>query len=142
MTQEPLAIANNCHTTENSRRNELRTALSTLIWVGSWLLVLKAIKSEILTPGPLAYAAILATIALGVITVISFIHMLREADELQRKINLDALAFSVGVGVVGGLTSQLLTVVGLVPEDAFTYIITAMMVSYSLGVIIGHRRYS
>mgnify|MGYP001950570376 CR=1 FL=1 len=45
----------------------------------------------------------LVTTALGVATVFVYVKFLHEAEELQRKIQLEALALGFGVGLVGTL---------------------------------------
>jgi len=142
MSNNPLSNIAECAAPEHSRRYEIRAALWTLFWVGSWLILLKAIEREALQPGPLAYLAIILSIGLGIGTIAAFVQMLRKSDELRRKINLDALALAVGVGIVGGFTQRLLVAASVISGDAFTHIVMAMMVTYSLGVIVGHLRYS
>lgn len=55
---------------------------------------------------------------------------------------MEALALTFGVGVVGGLTYWPLVVSGAVPGTGFVYVSALMMIIYSVGVLIGRRRYS
>src|SRR5438874_9889000 len=50
--------------------------------------------------GPLAVAIVVVTIALLVMCVVMFLRFLREADELLRKIQLEAIGVGFGVGAV------------------------------------------
>ncbi len=142
MPRNTLGSLINCMSPKNTRRFELRVAVWTLLWTAVWVTVLAGFNKGTLTLGATGYFAIAMTIALGVATILSFIRLLKESDELQRKINLEALAFSVGVGVVGGLTYELLAEAGVVDPDGLSFIIVAMMLSYCGAVIVGHLRYS
>jgi len=68
-------------------------------------------------------------------------QLLKNQDELQRSIQLNALALSVGVGLVGSFTYTLLVTVGFVAAEELTNIILLMVGTYMVGVIIGQVRY-
>lgn len=92
-----------CHTTPRDRRNERRFQLWTLTWMASWLLSHALLKSGAVDGAP-AMAAVLLPAGLGIRVAFVYRHFLREADELLRKIQLEALALAVGAGLVGGFT--------------------------------------
>lgn len=126
-----------------NRRAEIRVALLTLVWAGSWLLVKIGIVEDVLITGWPLWAAILASGGLGLLTVWAYLKHLSGLDELRRKIEMDALALAFGVGMVTGLTSSLLGDAGILAWDEMvSYLFTVMFVTYSIGVLIGHRRYS
>ncbi len=126
-----------------TRRAEIRVALLTLAWAGSWLLVKIGIVEDVLTSGWPSWAAILASGGLGLLTVWAYLKHLSDLDELRRKIEMDALALAFGVGLVTGLTSSLLGDAGILAWDEMvSHLFALMFVTYAIGVLLGHRRYS
>lgn len=78
---------------------------------------------------------------LGIVTMFMFISYLKAMDELQRKINFDALAFSMGVTLVASITYALLTTAQIVKDSETSDLMLIMVVSYMAAVIYGHVRY-
>ena len=132
-----------CFSPKESRRAEIRVALLTLAWTGSWLLVKIGIVEDVLTSGWALGTAIVASGCLGLLTVWAYLKHLNGLDELRRKIEMDALGLAFGVGMVSGLTGSLLGDAGMLAWDEMvSYLFTVMFVTYSIGVIVGYRRYS
>lgn len=74
--------------------------------------------------------------------ILGYRRFLREADELQRKIQLDALAISLGVALVGTATYKLTEGAGVVADADISNIILLISVTYSAAVLLGQWRYS
>jgi hypothetical protein len=87
-------------------------------------------------------AAILFSTAFGLGMGLAYRRFLREADELLRKIELEALALAVGVGVVGGFAYTTLARAGIVAEADVLVLVVAMVLTYGIAVIVGQRRYA
>ena len=63
-------------------------------------------------------------------------------DEMQRKVNMDALAIALGVGMVGGITYSTLDIVNVIPYDAEIGVLVAVMsLTYMIAFIVGSIRY-
>ena len=63
-------------------------------------------------------------------------------DEMQRKVNMDAMAIALGVGLVGGVSYSTLDVVNVIPFDAeIGFLVMLMSVTYIIAVVIGNLRY-
>jgi len=63
-------------------------------------------------------------------------------DEMQRKVNMDAMALALGVGVVGGLSYSTLDTVNVIPFDAeIAFLVMLMSVTYLVAFYVGHLRY-
>ena len=95
---------------------------------------------KILTPGPLAWALTIVTIVLIAISVRAYVVFLRGADELLRKIQLEALSLSFGAVAIFMLGWRLLERLGapkLDVDDPFL----VMTVVWALGQWYGFRRY-
>jgi MFS family permease len=130
-----------CSGPQRDRRNQRRIRLWALAWALSFLAVTFGITREWL-PFGVALAGVTGNALFGVATVLAYRRFLQETDELRRKIEVEALAFAFGVGVVGGLTYWLLVVSGVGSATGFAYVFAAMLLTQSVGVVIGRRKYS
>jgi len=114
-------------------------------WTGAWVVTL-----AIATFGPqflwesgvLTLGAILVNLATGAGMIVANKEHLDNLDELQRKIQLDAMALALGVALVAGLAYSTAEIAGLMPFDAETgYLVFLVTGVYALGVALGYRRY-
>ncbi|GJM44597.1 MAG: hypothetical protein DHS20C21_14390 [Gemmatimonadota bacterium] len=129
----------------NPRRdvaNQRRVLVWSLIWAVAVLANAAAIRTEWLPGRSMELAAAAATSLVSVGVLWAYQRYLRETDELRQRIELEALAFTVGVGVFGGMAYSLFHRVLSAGEPDLTYVTAAMMFTYSIGVVVGHRRYS
>ena len=63
-------------------------------------------------------------------------------DELQRKIQVEAMALALGVGLIAGLAYSTADIVNLIAFDAeISYLVMLVSVVYLLGIFVGRRRY-
>lgn len=131
-----------CQAPARDRRNQRRIILWSFLWMAAWVVLVLAIENEWIAHGWPVVVGALVTLPPALLTLFAYRRYLREADELRRKIELDALAVAFGVGVVGGFSFFALARGGLAAMDDFLYVILAMIVTHSVGVLIGHRRYS
>jgi hypothetical protein len=122
-------------------RHDRRVTLWAFVWALSYVAATLGIKKE-WWPHGATVALVVASALLGFATVLAYRRFLHEADELRRKIELEALAIAFGVGAAGGLTYWLLVASGTVPAAGFVFVLVAMIVTHPVGVAIGCRRYS
>jgi hypothetical protein len=85
--------------------------------------------------------SILLTGLLGLGVLILFRNMLSRMDDLQRKIQLDALSVALGVSLVGCALYSLLVTWGYILDEEVSDIFVLMCVSYSVGVMYGVVKY-
>jgi predicted permease len=126
---------------ERNRQNQGRILLLAFVWALSFVTVTLEIEKEWLPFGA-TLAGVVANAIFGIATVLAYRRFLRETDELRRKIEVEALALAFGAGVVGGLTYWLLMVSGVLPAYGFAYIFALMILTHTVGVLVGLRRYS
>ena len=103
---------------------------ATLLFDGAWL-----------RPGPAAWSLTAVTVALLLMTMRAYMLFLRGADELLRKIHLEALAIAFGAGAVTMMGYRLCERLGapkLDVNDAFLVMMLAWLGSQWLGA----RRYA
>ena len=127
------------------RTNQRRMTVWSLVWTLAFLLVVFAIAAGWLATGWPAAAATLVPTVLGTITALAHLKFLREADELRRKIELEALAIAFGAGVVGGLALWMLSVAWPALDLADVDLALAaagMLIVYSAASWLGRRRYA
>ena len=78
----------------------------------------------------------------GVLMILVNIKHLNGLDELQKKIQLEAMGLALGVGIVGGLSYSLLDTTNLITQDAeISFLIILIALTYMAGIIIGQKRY-
>lgn len=135
-------LAEACGGTVRDRQNQRRIIAWSFLWMASWVALVRGIDNEWMPAGWPVALAVALTLLPAALTLLAYRRFLREADELRRKIELDALALAFGVGVVGGMSYFALGRAGVVAMDDFLSVILAMVATHSLGVWIGHRRYS
>lgn len=88
-----------------------------------------------------AWTIVALAVALMVATVCSYITFLRHADELLRKVHLEALAVAFGVGVVAMMGYRLCERLGA-PKLDVNDASLVMMLCWIGGQWVGARRYA
>jgi hypothetical protein len=131
--------------TSSSSKRDLRNQRLVLLCAFAWGCFFVAVTHGIRwgwLPSGVALAGVGTTALLGVATVLTYRRFLQETDELRRKIEVEALAFAFGAGLVGCLSYWQLVEIGAVPGRGYSYVFAAMILAHPLGVLIGRRRYS
>jgi hypothetical protein len=98
------------------------------------------LAKKLVVPMPIGWALTIATIVLLALAARAYIVFLRDADELLRKIQLEALALSFGAAVVFMLGWRLCERLGAPKLDVDDPFIV-MTVVWGLGQWTGFRRY-
>lgn len=91
--------------------------------------------------GSLAWLLPAVVAILGAGSVRAYFNFLRQADELLRKIHLDALALAFGVTAVFMIVWRLCERAGA-PKLDFDDPLLVMMITWGIGQWIGMRRYA
>lgn len=126
--------------TDRDRRNLGRFNFWVIVWMVVFLAATVAVAEEWIS-GPAAVVLASAPIALSLAAAWCYLRFLRQADELLRKIHLEALALGFGAGAVLMLGYRLLERVGAPPMDSGDPVM-AMFLGWALGLWIGTRRYA
>jgi hypothetical protein len=96
--------------------------------------------SRELVPAIAGWMLTAATAVLMMLTMRSYILFLRQADELLRKVHLEALAFAFGAGIVSMMVWRLCERLGA-PKLDVNDASLIMLVTWVAGQYIGARRY-
>ncbi len=91
---------------------------------------------------PLTVAAVLINLSVGIGMIMATTRYLRGLDEMQQKIFLNAGTLTLGVGLVCGLSYDLLEDVRLIGfEPAISHLVILMALTFVASTIYGHGRY-
>lgn len=89
-----------------------------------------------------SWIAIVANVAVGVGWIVAHARYLRSVDELQRKIQVDAIAVALGAGLVAGFAYAAADLAGLVVIDpSIALFSTLVAVVYVATIAMGNFRY-
>jgi len=125
---------------ERDRRN-LR---SFNFWIITWSFTVACgmvlLKHDLIGNTAVRWTLALVPDVLGVVAVLSYMRFLRHADELVRKVHLEAIALGFGAGLVFILGYRLAAQVGAPPLDG-SEPAAVMLVCAGLGQLLGMRRY-
>lgn len=117
------------------------------LWTWSWVVTL-----AIATFGPkfiwndqtgFTIIALLINLANGILMILANRKLFNHYDELERKIHLEAMALTLGLTVISGLTFSLLDQTNLIPFDAEIGVLVGFVgLTYMITVLINSKRYS
>ena len=126
----------------NTERNTKRLGYWTAAWV---------VTMAVANFGPrfiwqfnesLTVIAILINLPIGFGMIMANKRYLKGLDEMHQKIQLEAMALSLGVGLVVGLAYSNLDVTNIIAFDAeISHLVILMGLTYGAGVIAGLRRF-
>lgn len=121
-------------------RNALRLVGYFLGWAVVYTGASQLIKRELVPAGPISwFLAVLATLA-GVVVIIAYARFLRQADELQRTIQLQALAIAFGGTFFGIAAYEVFERIGA-PRLDIGDVSLAMAFLYTITVLANTWRY-
>jgi hypothetical protein len=115
------------------------------LWTLAWLL-----SMALATFGPqflwdetwITGLAIGINLLIGLGVIVANRHHLQQLDEMQRKIQLEAMGIALGLAVVAGLSYSLLDITNLVAFDAeISHLVILIGLTYMAATIIGTLRY-
>lgn len=115
-------------------------------WTGAWVLTMALANFG---PrmiwhfnGTLTAIAIFINLAIGFGMILANKRHLNGLDEMHQKVQLEAMALSLGIGLVVGLSYSNLDVTNLIGFDAeISHLVILMALTYLFGVISGMRKY-
>ena len=114
----------------------------TLLWVASLALAVFGPLLLWQNNTALSIAAVAFNIAMGIGMIFAHKRYLNGQDELHRKISLEAMALSLGVGLVIGLAYSTLDIIDVITADAeISYLVMLMSVVYGAGLMLGRWKY-
>ena len=135
-------ITDMCDSTAQTKKNTKRLFFWSVIWVLATAGVSFGPKNLWNFNTWLTIIAVLIHIGLGLGMIRVFKQYLKGLDELQRKIQLDAMALSLGIGLVLGSSYEMLEDIKLIPfEPEIPHLLILMSLTYVVGTVLGNRKY-
>ena len=126
---------------ERDRKNEKRVNLWAFVWAGSLLLAMASITALELPAAVVLF--LLATHLFCFYKMVgTYRYFLQMLDEMERKIQMDALAISVAVAIALFSGGSILAVADIIPMPPAFIIVLGLSLSYTAGLIIGRLRLS
>ncbi|HMB52370.1 MAG TPA: hypothetical protein VKU40_03580 [Thermoanaerobaculia bacterium] len=122
-------------------RTARRYSYACIAWVASYGFAIYTIKHDLVTATWARWAVGALPTLFGIVLVYNFIRYLRQLDELQRRIQVDALAFAFGIGflfMTGYRVCERLGAPQLDTDDP----LLPMVFAWTIATWWGTRRYS
>lgn len=115
-------------------------------WSGAWVAscALMAFGPKFLWNKALAFTllAIGLNVAAGVGVILANKNYLAELDELQRKVQLNAMAVTLGVGLIASVPLSVMNSYHLIPFKVdISHLVMLMSLTFVVSVVYGSRRY-
>ncbi len=127
---------------QNTSRNTVNLGLWTFLWVASMAVAAfgpKLLWDYATLPTVLS---VIANLGIGFGMILANGRYLKGLDEMHQKIFLDAGAMTLGVGLVCGLSYELLSQTKVIPFEAeISHLVILMSLTFLVSLIVGHRRY-
>ncbi|WP_299761615.1 hypothetical protein [uncultured Pontibacter sp.] len=124
------------------RRNTWQLAIWTFAWVASMALATFGPNLIWQENMPFTIVAIVLNAAFGAAMILANIRYIKSMDEMQRRIQLEAMGIALGVGVVGGLSYSLLDTTNIISGDAeISFLVILIGLTYLAATVIGQIRY-
>jgi len=128
--------------TEQNNTNISHLILWTLAWLASTVLL--RFGAEYIWnyhPG-YSISALITHLVLGLAMIMVNVKHLSNLDELQRKITMDAMGITLGVGLIVGIAYEQLEDIKLISfEPEISHLLMLMAVTYLITISIGNRKY-
>lgn len=128
--------------TRRDRRNLKPLKFYAAIWLVSFLFVHLTMPrgDGTIADQPLwVWAVIAVAIVSGMFLAHAYLRFIQGADELMRKIHIEALAFGFGVAFVFGMGADLLAQVGIPKASGVTWAV--MIAAYSIRLRVSRKAY-
>lgn len=119
-----------------------KLAIWTLLWIISLALATFGPKFIWDENVALTVLAVVINAFLGLGMILINVKHINSLDELQKKIQLEAMGIALGVGVVGGISYSVLDITNLITQDAeISFLVILISLTYMIGILIGQKRY-
>lgn len=126
----------------NAKKYTVNLAVWTLLWVLSLALVTFGAKFIWDFNVTISVILILVNLLIGVGMIIANIRLLQQMDELQRKIQMDAMGITLGVALIAGIGYSALDITNVIQFDAeISHLVFLLGITYLVALLIGNARY-
>ena len=128
---------------EERKKRMTQLAIWTWTWVATLALATFGPKFIWAADSPMTIVSIALNFLNGVLMIWANRNLYNHYDELERKIHLEAMALTLGVAVIVGLTYSLLDQKNIIQSDAEIGILVGIIgITYGVAMGINTKRYS
>ena len=138
MNESPNAVTNY---DKRSIRDNLKFVSWVFLWTASSVISQKAKVYGWWEAEWITLMSIAVNAALGLLLVHYYRQMLNRMDDLQRKIHLEAISISFGLGLVLSISYTILVTWGYIINEQVSDIFTLMCISYAAAIVLNTVRY-
>ena len=124
------------------RKNLSRLAIWTMAWTISTALA--TFGSLFLWEGNkvLTALSVLLNVGIGVGMVLANRQFLEDSDELEKKVQLEAMALTLGLTLIVGIAYSIMDSTNLIPWDAeISFLVVFMGLFYMIALLFNRKRY-
>ena len=132
---------------ENGYESRIRTSNWRLFrWTGAWL-----VTTALMTFGPVflwnkamvfTLLAVGLNVGVGVGVILANKNYLAELDELQRKVQLNAMGITLGVAMIVGIPFSVMDMYDVIPFQAdIAHLMVLLSLTFLVSCLYGTRRY-
>lgn len=126
---------------EQRKRATIKLALWTVLWV---------VSTAISTFGPmflwetrtLTVVAIALNLIIGIGAILANVGQFHTMDELEKKIQLEAMAVSLGITVVFGISYSMMEQNGLIESAEIGFLIIVQGISFYITMLVNRKRFA
>lgn len=126
--------------TRQDLRNQITLAGACLAWALTFVASLHLIREGLAPAGPVSWALAALPTLLAIPVLVIFLRFLRGTDELQRLIQLEAMALAFGGGFFVLCGYEIFEELGAPAADTLDLVVV-LPVLYALGSLLGWWRY-
>ena len=127
---------------EERKKRTLQLAFWTWSWVATLAVATLGPKMLWAENNLLTALAIGINLANGIGMILANRKLFNHYDELERKIHLESMAFTLGASVVVGLSYSLIDQTNLINADAeIGFLVMFIGITYMLALLINRKRY-
>jgi hypothetical protein len=127
--------------TPDDRRNLNRANLWLFLWLVTFAAITFLLKGGSVPTGPVGWIVAAIPMVTGLAAMLAYGRYIANADEMQRRIQLQALGVGFGVAFFFGFGYRLLEKVGA-PAAEISDVSIVLMLFYFVGLWLGRRRYA
>jgi len=137
-----MNAASNSDWQENIKRTTVKLGFWTFAWTASLALSVFGPQFFWGDNKGLTVAAITLNVVLGAGMIVANKNHLKSLDELKQRIQLEAMAITLGVTLVAGLAYSALDITDVIMWDAeIANLVFLMGATYLVATLIGNRKY-
>lgn len=123
----------------------IKSTINYFLWTAAWVLsmVLAGLGPKFFweSESTLTVIGIALNALIGIRWILAGVRFISALDDLQKKIQLEALGIALGVGIVGGLSYDLLDDHMFSQNAEISHLVILISLTYSVAVFIGQNRY-